>query len=153
MPEMDCRTERILWSIAIPGFGQLLNRQFFKGILFIVLEGIINTHSHLNKIIVLSFQGQITNSIATTDYQWLMFYPCVYMFAIWDAYKNAAENQGRLLYLPFVLAAYLGTVGIAYSPFFSISGHLMGPVWLPLTFSLFGVGIGIGIRALIYYRT
>jgi hypothetical protein len=30
--------EKILWSIALPGFAQILNKKFFKGLLLIGLE-------------------------------------------------------------------------------------------------------------------
>ena len=31
-------TEKLLWSIALPGFGQMLNGKYVKGILLIILE-------------------------------------------------------------------------------------------------------------------
>jgi TM2 domain-containing membrane protein YozV len=34
--------EKVLWSIAIPGFGQFLNEKYIKGIVLILLELIIN---------------------------------------------------------------------------------------------------------------
>lgn len=33
--------ESALWSIAIPGLGQLLNKKYFKGIILIALEFLI----------------------------------------------------------------------------------------------------------------
>lgn len=108
---MNHQAERILWSIAIPGFGQFLNQKYLKGIALILLELLINNGSHLNQIILLSFQGRISQAISTTNYQWLMFYPCVYMFGIWDAYKDAG-GTAPFAYLPFVLTAFFGTVGI-----------------------------------------
>lgn len=38
--------EKLLWSIALPGFGQLLNGKYLKEILLIVLEFSINVQSH-----------------------------------------------------------------------------------------------------------
>src|SRR5699024_6540294 len=81
--------EILLWSIAFAGFGQLLNRKYVKGILLIVLEFLINVKGNINWVILLSFQGEIQQAIQQADYQWLMFYPCLYFFAIWDAYKDA----------------------------------------------------------------
>jgi hypothetical protein len=40
--------EKVLWSIALPGFGQLLNGKFLKGLLLIVLEFLINVQSNFN---------------------------------------------------------------------------------------------------------
>lgn len=51
--------EVLLWSIALPGFGQLLNRKYIKGILLIVLEVMINVMARLNVAIVHSFHGDI----------------------------------------------------------------------------------------------
>ncbi len=34
--------EKLFWSIALPGFGQLLNGKYLKGGLFIFLEFLIN---------------------------------------------------------------------------------------------------------------
>ena len=72
--------EALLWSIALPGFGQLLNGKYLKGIIFISLEFIINVQSHFNEIILHSFNGDIEKAIESTEYQWLIFYPCVYFF-------------------------------------------------------------------------
>lgn len=47
-----------LWSIAIPGFGQLINEKYIKGLTLIGLELVINMHSGLNTIIIYSFHGQ-----------------------------------------------------------------------------------------------
>ncbi|KLV29196.1 membrane protein, partial [Priestia megaterium] len=59
MEKEDKVVERILWSIALPGFGQILNGKLLKGILFIALEFMINLNSHFNEIIRLSFIGEI----------------------------------------------------------------------------------------------
>lgn len=47
---------KILWSIAFPGFGQILNGHLTKGILFVTLEILINTKSGLNQAIISSFK-------------------------------------------------------------------------------------------------
>jgi hypothetical protein len=44
------RIEKRLWSIALPGFGQLLNGKFLKGLLLIGLEVLINVQSNFNKV-------------------------------------------------------------------------------------------------------
>ncbi|MDQ0897478.1 hypothetical protein QFZ80_001306 [Paenibacillus sp. V4I7] len=69
------RTEVFLWSIALPGFGQLLNGRFLKGLLLVGLEFLINSQSNLNEVIISSFHGEFEKAIIQTDYQWLMFYP------------------------------------------------------------------------------
>ncbi|EKN70446.1 hypothetical protein BABA_05351 [Neobacillus bataviensis LMG 21833] len=139
------KLEAILWSIAFPGFGQLLNGHLVKGVLFILLEFIINVNSLFNQAIMFSFLGKIDEAAGVVDYQWLMFYPCVYMFAMYDAYKFAEGENPRLSFVPFAFGAYFVTVGLMYSPkiFFGIS---FGPIWLPILSLIPGLGIGFIIR-------
>lgn len=138
--------EKVLWSIALPGFAQILNKQLFKGVLFIGLEILINLQANFNQIIILSFNGQIEEAIAETNYQWLMFYPCLYFFSIWDAFKNAKGDKTPLAFLPFVFSAYFVTVGLIYSPYFKINDALIGPMWLPILALPIGILVGFIIR-------
>lgn len=138
--------EKLIWSIALPGFGQLLNGKYLKGILFISLEFVINVRSHFNELIMLSFNGEIENAIDHTKYQWLMFYPCVYFFAMWDAFKDAGGGKEPYSFLPFVLSAYFVTVGLMYSAKVKIFGILLGTVWFPMLCVIPGVIIGLLLK-------
>ncbi|WP_338452608.1 hypothetical protein R4Z09_12470 [Niallia oryzisoli] len=142
------KLEAILWSIAFPGFGQLLNGHLLKGILFIILEFTINVMSSFNQAIMYSFLGKISEAYGVVNYQWLMFYPCVYMYAMYDAYKFAEGVNPRLSFVPFAFGAYFVTIGLMYSPniFFGIS---FGPIWLPMISLIPGLGIGFIIRYLL----
>ncbi|MBU8880051.1 hypothetical protein BGM26_13800 [Bacillus sp. FJAT-29790] len=140
------RLEKVLWSIAFPGFGQLLNGKFLKGLLLIILEVIINAQSKFNKVIVYSFQGDIHAAIDHANYQWLMFYPCVYLFSIWDAYKDAGGGKTPFSFLPFVFSAYFVTVGLIYSSSLKVFGVLFGPVFLPMLFLIPGITIGLLLK-------
>jgi hypothetical protein len=143
------KKEALLWSIALPSFGQFLNGKLIKGIVFLVLEFVINVQSNFNEVIVLSFHGEIEKAIIQTDYQWLMFYPCVYFFAMWDAFKDAGEGKDRTSFLPFVFAAYFVTVGCIYSSNFRLFGILLGPVWLPMICVIPGLVIGLLLRTIL----
>lgn len=138
--------EKILWSIALPGFGQILNGQLFKGALLIGLEIVINVQANLNKVIIDSFQGNIKSAIENADYAWLMFYPCLYMFSIWDAYREVQGETVPYAFIPFVFSAYFGTIGVIYSSKLELFGVLFGPVFLPILFLILGVGIGVLIK-------
>jgi hypothetical protein len=138
--------EKILWSIALPGFAQILNKKFFKGLLFIGLEILINVQANFNEVIIFSFHGEIEKAIEQTNYQWLMFYPCLYLFAIWDAYKDAEGEKSPLAFMPFVFSAFIVTVGLIYSSTFKINGMLLGPVWLPMLALPIGFLIGLLLR-------
>ncbi|GGC76784.1 hypothetical protein GCM10007216_04140 [Thalassobacillus devorans] len=144
------KLEVLLWSIALPGFGQLLNGKYIKGILLVSLELLINVMGNFNKVIVLSFNFKIEEAIAETNYMWLMFYPCLYFFSIWDAYKDAGGGKDKsFAYLPLVFSAYFVTTGLIFSPEFTFFGYLMGPIWLPILFLPIGLGIGVIIRRIL----
>ncbi|KQL54855.1 hypothetical protein AN964_15950 [Heyndrickxia shackletonii] len=141
--------EAILWSIALPGFAQLLSGSLVKGILFILLEFLINVKSNFNEGIMLSFLGQTVMASKIINYQWLMFYPCLYMYAMWDAYKSAQEKVKKYSYLPFAFGAYFVTVGLMYSPQIKIFNIFIGPIFLPMIFLIPGLIIGNGIRLIL----
>lgn len=146
---MTDKIEAILWSIALPGFAQLLNRKFLKGIVLIFLELLVNVNSHFNMVILHSFQGHIKEAIEAANYQWLMFYPCLYMFSMWDAYKDAKGENPPFLYLPFIFGAFFVTIGLIYSPSFKIGQLLIGPVWLPILALFPGLLVGNLIKYLL----
>lgn len=141
-------SERLFWSIALPGFGQLLNRQYLKGIIFIALEFLVNVQGNFNEAIRLSFIGEIDLAFQTIDYQWLMFYPCLYFFAMWDAFKHAGGGKAPYSFLPFVFSAYSVTIGLMVSSKIKI-GILLGPIWFPIMSVIPGVLIGFVIQKII----
>lgn len=143
---MENKIEALLWSIALPGFSQLLNGKLFKGFLFVFLEILINVQSNFNEIIRLSFQGEIERAIVQANYQWLMFYPCLYFLAMWDAYKDVEGGKDKYSFLPFVFCAYFVTVGCIYSSNMRLFGIMFGPVWLPMLCVIPGLIVGNLLR-------
>jgi hypothetical protein len=143
------KKEALLWSIALPGFGQLLNGKYLKGAIIVFLEFLINIQSNFNEIIMLSFHRKIEEAIQLANYQWLMFYPCLYFFAMWDAWKDAGGGKDKHSFLPFVFAAYFVTVGCIYSSAFRLFGVLLGPVCLPMLCVIPGLAVGVILRIII----
>ncbi len=143
------KLEAVMWSIALPGFAQLLTGNLVKGIFFVILEFLVNVNSHFNKGIMYSFLGETEKAMYVLDYQWLMFYPCLYMFAMWDAYRSVMPEDEKITFLPFVFSAYFVTVGLMISPKVKIFGIFPGPVFLPMSFVIPGVLIGLLIRKII----
>jgi len=92
--------------------------------------------------IILSFNGEILSAIEQTNYQWLIIYPCLYFFAVWDAYKDAKNSKKPYSFLPFAFCAYSITVGLIYLKSIKFFGVLLGPVWLPMIFVIPGVLVG-----------
>ncbi len=98
--------EKLMWSIAFPGFGQYLNGKLFKGTFLLIIEILINVQANFNQIILFSFHGEIGNAINHANYQWLMFYPCLYFFSMWDAVKDAGGGKSHYSFLPYVFSAF-----------------------------------------------
>jgi hypothetical protein len=138
--------EKLMWSIALPGFGQFLNGKYFKGAVLLILEFLINVQANFNQIILLSFHGEIGEAIKQANYQWLMFYPCLYFFSMWDAVKDAGGGKDSNSYLPYVSTAFFVTVGLIFSSSLTIFGMVLGPVWLPMLFVFPGVIIGLIVK-------
>lgn len=141
--------EALLWSIALPGFGQLLNGKPLKGIIFLFLEILINIEGNVNAVILSSFQGHIEKAIYQINYQWLMLDPCLYFFSMWDAFKDAGDGKDKYSFLPFVFMAYFVTVGCIYSSNFRMFGILLGPIWFPMVCTIPGLVVGVTIKIII----
>lgn len=145
------KAEVLFWSIALPGFGQLLNGKYLKGIVLIALEFIVNVKGRINEVIMYSFLGQMELAIKSADYLWIMFYPCLYLFAIWDAYRDAGGNNQPYNFIPYVFSAYIGTIGVIYSSTFTMGGYYIGPVFLPIIGMVLGFVIGQLIRNILVF--
>lgn len=145
----DNPIEMLFWSIALPGFGQLLNKKYFKAFILITLEFIINVKGRINIVIMRSFLGDMQGAIEHGNFLWIMFYPCIYLFAIWDAYRDAGGGKTSFSFIPFVMSAYSGTIGVIYSTHFTINGYLIGPVFLPIFLMISGAIIGQLIKMLL----
>ncbi|MBS4219011.1 hypothetical protein KHA96_11860 [Bacillus sp. FJAT-49711] len=140
------RIQKVLWSIILPGSGQILNGKIIKGLLLSGVELFTLFQSHLLKVILYSFRGDIQLAIEKANYQWLMFYPCIYLFSIWDAYKLAGGGKSPYAFLPFVFSVYTATLGVIYSSNLKVFGVLLGPIFLPLLFSIPGIGVGLLLK-------
>ncbi|MBO0961008.1 hypothetical protein J1P26_15005 [Neobacillus sp. MM2021_6] len=86
----------MLWSLVLPGFGQLYNKDYFMGITLLGLEFLINLKSNLNLVLVNSFKGDILAAHQPVNYSWALFYPSVYGFAMWQAFNTARVNNHKL---------------------------------------------------------
>jgi TM2 domain-containing membrane protein YozV len=86
----------MLWSIAFPGFGQIYNGEFVRGVLFMISETLINVLAKLNLSIYYSFHGEFEKAHETIDYQWGLFYPSLFCYSIWHAYNRARSINAQL---------------------------------------------------------
>lgn len=79
----------LLWSAALPGFGQFYNGDYLLGFVLMIWEIAVNFNSNLNLAIMHGFHGDFEKAHKVIDYQWGMFYPSVYGFSLWHAYNKA----------------------------------------------------------------
>jgi len=141
-----------LWSVAIPGFGQLYLGDYLIGVLLVILELIVNAKSGLNLSILYSFRGQFQNAVDVADFQWILFYPCIYAYSIWQAYNRALEiNRGigqteegsvfaNTKYNGFFIGAAVGgTLGVIYS-------YRIGPIFCGVLGSVIGGLLGFVVE-------
>ncbi len=147
------RLEAVLWNIAFPGFTQLLTGHYVKGLLFVALEVIVNVMARFNQAIMFSFLGEIEKAHSVLNYQWLMFYPCLYMFSMWDGYRTAMPADEKYSYLPFVFGAYFITVGLMLSPKINLFQIHPGPVFLPMIFLIPRLLIGFILKLFLLGKT
>ncbi|MDD4170328.1 MAG: hypothetical protein PHD36_08790 [Desulfotomaculaceae bacterium] len=84
-------------SLFIPGLGQLYNQNHLVGITFIFLELLFNNLGNINLSIYYTFNANFSEARDIVNFQWAMFYPCLYAFAPWHAY-NEAKNINFQLY-------------------------------------------------------
>lgn len=149
----------LLWSLAIPGFGQLYNQDYLVGLVLVMLEFVINVKADLNLAIYYSFRGQFLEVDQVARIQWLLFYPCVYGFSMWHAYNRGAEINRWLgpeeagvgipskTHLNGCLLGFAigGTLGVIYS-------FYIGPVLCGLIGGIIGATVGSIFEYLVRLR-
>jgi hypothetical protein len=62
------RNIAVLFSLLMPGFGQIFNRQFIKGVIFIILEHFDNMVGNINNAIQLDFNGFHQQALEVVNY-------------------------------------------------------------------------------------
>ena len=80
----------VFFSIIVGGMGQIYNLQFIKGFILLGWILVINYYSQFNHLLGKSFSGQEIY-LYQVDWQWLLFYPSIISFCIWDSYVGAVE--------------------------------------------------------------
>lgn len=81
-----------------------------------------------------------------------MFYPCIYFYSMWDAYKDAGGGKEPYSYLPFVMSAFFVTVGLMYSAKVKIFGIYLGTVWFPMICVIPGIMVGFLLKKIFRNR-
>lgn len=145
------------WSIAIPGLGQLYNKQYLKGSIFLFLELVINNYANLNWAIYYSWLFDINSAQKILNYHWALFYPCLYVYSIYDAYYDCcAQNKkpmSKWMAIPYILTYVFGTISVIVgSGILPLGGiEKLGPIFLPVLVLI--IFLGIGSSAVYYFDT
>lgn len=81
----------LIWSALLTGFGHIYNKKFIKALILLTWTIAIIHFSHINNALIATFNGQFNRANEIVNYQWLLFFPSIYFFAIWDSYNDAVE--------------------------------------------------------------
>lgn len=83
----------IIWSLFIPGLGQLYIHRIVTAFFVIVWCVVFFYYSHGLEAVSLLFLGEIEKATSTVKSEWLLFFPSLYGFSVYDAYINTVENN------------------------------------------------------------
>ncbi|WP_175987279.1 hypothetical protein [Bacillus sp. Marseille-Q1617] len=83
----------VLWSAFIPGLGQLYIHRIVTAFFVIIWTVLFFYYSHGLEAISLLFLGEIKLATAVVKSDWLLFFPSLYGFAVFDSYSNTIENN------------------------------------------------------------
>jgi hypothetical protein len=79
------------FSLAYPGFGQMLQQRLLKAFILISWELFINQKAHVNLGILYTMLGQFDKAKQVLDERWLPLYIGIYTFAIWNGYRTTVD--------------------------------------------------------------
>lgn len=79
------------WAAMLPGFGHMYNMKSLKSIVLLAWALAIIHFSHVNEAIIATFTGDFLKARTCVNYQWLMFFPSLYVFSVWDSINDCVE--------------------------------------------------------------
>ncbi len=83
----------IIWSLFIPGLGQLYIHRIVTAFFVIIWCVVFFYYSHGLEAISLLFLGEIEQATSVLNPEWLLFFPSLYGFSVYDSYMNTIENN------------------------------------------------------------
>lgn len=81
----------VLWSLFIPGLGQMFNNRITSGIFVLTWWMVIMYLCHGFEGMYYTFYGQFDKALHLLHPEWLLFLPSMYGFAAYDAYCTTIE--------------------------------------------------------------
>jgi hypothetical protein len=116
-----------LFSMLMPGFGQIYNRQFLKGVFLLIVEHYDNVYGNINYAIHLDLNGFHQKALEVTNFQYMLFYPGFYAYTVWDAWYYAKPNADKTKSaVPFFIGGVLGEFGAIFATRLSIPTLTVG---------------------------
>lgn len=116
-----------LFSMLMPGFGQIYNHQFLKGVFLLAVEHYDNVFGKINTAIHLDFNGFHQKALEAANFQYVLFYPGFYAYTIWDAWYHAKPNANKTTSaIPFFIGGILGEFGAIFATRFYIPTLTVG---------------------------
>lgn len=104
------------FSILMPGIGQMYNKDFIKGVIFILIEHCENFLANINKAIYLDFNGYHQQALEVVNYSYLLFYPGFYVYTVWDAWYHAKSGANKTTTaIPYLIGGFIGEFGVIYA--------------------------------------
>lgn len=86
-------TMAALWSAVAPGLGHLYSDRKLKAFILTGWYLAVTLKANLVLSVFHLLRGDLEGSKQLVDYQWLLFWPSIYMFGIVDAYQDAVEQN------------------------------------------------------------
>ncbi|WP_334073496.1 MULTISPECIES: hypothetical protein [Paenibacillus] len=81
------------WSACIPSMGQLYLHRIVLAVFVLIFTILIIDRSNFIWSLHFLILGDLRQSSAVLDTQWLLYIPSFYLFNIYEAYINAVENN------------------------------------------------------------
>lgn len=82
-----------VWSAIGTGFGQLYCDRGLKSVILMAWYFAVVINSGLSQAMVHTLLGEHARALASIDWQWLLFWPSIYIFGIADAYHDCVEQN------------------------------------------------------------
>jgi TM2 domain-containing membrane protein YozV len=83
----------VFWSLLVPGLGQLYIHRIVTAFFVIVWTVVFFYLSHGLEALSLLFLGEIEKATNVLHPEWLLFFPSIYGFSVFDSYANTVENN------------------------------------------------------------
>jgi len=83
----------VLWSCFVPGLGQLHIHRIVTAFFVIIWTVVFSYFSHGLEALSLLFLGKVHEATLVLKPEWLLFFPSLYGFAVYDSYVNTVENN------------------------------------------------------------